>query len=42
LLLSAGEMALSPWLMGVPFGIGQLATAALLYWSFERDHERSE
>ncbi len=31
-----GENALSPWAMGVPFGAGQLLTAALLYWTLER------
>jgi hypothetical protein len=28
----------SPWLMGVPFGVGQTAAAGLLYWHLERDH----
>jgi hypothetical protein len=26
----------SPWLMGVPFGVGQSAAAAILYWHLER------
>ncbi len=26
----------SPWLMGLPFGVGQLAGAAVLYWTLER------
>ena len=30
---------LSPWSMGVPFGIGQLATAIILYWNLERNPE---
>jgi len=42
LLLSRGEYALSPWMMGVPFGVGQFATAAMLYWNFERRHEPIE
>ncbi len=36
--LSLADRALSPWAMGVPFGLGQLATAAVLYWNLERDH----
>jgi hypothetical protein len=28
---------LSPWTMGIPFGLGQLATAGLFYWTLERD-----
>jgi hypothetical protein len=31
-----GENALSPWLMAVPFGCGQLCAAAILYWKLER------
>ncbi|MFO0966983.1 MAG: hypothetical protein U0793_15550 [Gemmataceae bacterium] len=31
-----GEHALSPWAMGLPFGVGQLLTAAILYWTLER------
>ena len=27
-----GAYALSPWAMALPFGVGQLAMAALLYW----------
>ena len=29
----------SPWAMGVPFGVGQAAAAAVLYWSLERDDD---
>ena len=36
LRLSEGAQALSPWLMAVPFGLGQLAAAAILYWTLER------
>lgn len=32
-------LAYSPWLMGGVFGIGQLATAAVLYLKLERGHE---
>ncbi len=31
-----GPYALSPWVMAVPFGCGQLLTAAILYWELER------
>jgi len=34
------EMELSPWLMTVPFAVGQLATAAILYWTLERHDEQ--
>jgi hypothetical protein len=36
--LTRGSAALSPWAMGVPFGLGQIATATVLYWNLERDH----
>jgi hypothetical protein len=35
-LLTLREQALSPWAMGVPFGLGQLFAAAVLYWTLER------
>jgi hypothetical protein len=38
LALGHGELALSPWLMGLPFGAGQLLAAAILYRTLERDH----
>ena len=28
----------SPWVMGIPFGVGQALSAAVLYWELERDH----
>jgi hypothetical protein len=34
--LAGGPHALSPLVMGLPFGVGQLLTAALLYWNLER------
>jgi hypothetical protein len=34
-----GELALSPWLMGLPFGAGQFLAAAVLYRTLERDHD---
>ncbi len=33
-----GDWALSPWAMGLPFGIGQLLAAAVLYRTLEWDH----
>jgi hypothetical protein len=36
LALAQGPAALSPWAMGLPFGIGQLLAAAVLYWTLER------
>jgi hypothetical protein len=34
---------MSPWAMGLPFGLGQLLTAAVLYWNLERrPHDRPE
>ncbi|WP_165220375.1 hypothetical protein [Aquisphaera insulae] len=36
--LCRGELALSPWAMGFPFGAGQLLAAAVLYRTLERDH----
>jgi hypothetical protein len=41
LALARGEGALSPWAMGVPFGIGQLYAAVVLYWTLERKHDES-
>lgn len=34
-----GEYALSPWAMGIPFGVGQLLVAAILRFSDGRAHE---
>jgi hypothetical protein len=36
LALFPGPAAFAPWVMGVPFGLGQLATAVVLYWNLER------
>jgi hypothetical protein len=41
LALARGEWLLNPWAMGLPFGVGQLSAAAVLYWNLERDHEKS-
>jgi hypothetical protein len=40
LLLARGPDALSPWAMAAPFGLGQLAAAAVLYWTLERTDGR--
>ena len=32
LAFASGEHALSPWAMALPFGVGQLMMAAILYW----------
>jgi hypothetical protein len=37
LALAQGPAELSPWAMGVPFGLGQLFAAGVLYWTLERD-----
>lgn len=29
-------VSLSPWCMGLPFGVGQLISAGILYWTLER------
>lgn len=36
LAMARGEAELSPWAMGLPFGVGQLLSAAVLYWTLER------
>jgi hypothetical protein len=36
LCLTLGPAALSPWVMGGTFGLGQLFAAAILYWTLER------
>lgn len=38
LAFGQGRYAFSPWVMAVPFGGGQLLTAAILYWTMERDN----
>jgi hypothetical protein len=41
LALAQGESAFSPWSMAIPFGVGQLLTAAVLYWKLERVDEQA-
>jgi hypothetical protein len=36
LVLARGTDALSPWAMAIPFGLGQLFAAAVLFWTLER------
>ena len=36
LTIANGPNALNQWAMGITFGVGQLATAAVLYWNYER------
>jgi len=36
------EFAYSAWAMGVPFGVGQLLSAAILYWTLERRIDEQE
>ena len=38
LAVAHGESALSPWWMGLPFGVGQMLAAIVLYCTLERDH----
>jgi len=35
LIIVAGDRSLSPWVMGIPFGVGQLLVAAVLRCGFE-------
>lgn len=41
LALARGDAALSPWAMAGTFGVGQLLTAAILYFTLERSHGHS-
>ncbi len=41
LVVGGSSEALAPWLMGVPFGVGQLLVAAVLQFGYQRD-ERSD
>jgi hypothetical protein len=36
LIFARGEAALYPLAMGLPFGVGQLYAAGVLYWTLER------
>ncbi len=36
--LGSGDSALSPWSMGLPYGVGQMLAALVLYCTLEREH----
>jgi hypothetical protein len=36
LLFARGDYEFSPWAMGIAFGLGQMISAAVLYWTLER------
>ncbi len=40
--LGLGDLALSPWAMGIPFAMGQTLAAAVLYWNLERGDVETE
>jgi hypothetical protein len=42
LVVGSGSHALAPWLMGVPFGVGQLLVAAVLQFGYHRDRGAGE
>jgi len=37
-----GPATLAPWVMGVTFGLGQMAAAIVLYWNLERNGEEED
>jgi hypothetical protein len=39
LVLAREAWAFSPWAMGIPFGLGQFLSAAILYWTLERKND---
>lgn len=42
LALAQEKYALSPWAMGLPFGLGQLLAAGVLYLTLERNHDEKQ
>jgi hypothetical protein len=42
LLLAPGGRSLSPWGMGLVFGVGQITSALILYWDLERKQPNAE
>jgi hypothetical protein len=42
LVWGQGDTALSPWIMGITFGLGQLLAAVVLYITLERFTDRSD
>jgi hypothetical protein len=41
LAVGSDDRALSPWAMGIPFGVGQLLVAAVLQFGFEEPNEEA-
>jgi len=41
LAVGAGEGSISPWVMGVPFGVGQLLVAAVLQFGYRETHKHA-
>ena len=41
-LFARGDQALAPWAMAFPFGVGQMLSAAVLYWTLERTDGRPQ
>ena len=39
--VGSGEGSLSPWMMGVPFGVGQLLVAAVLRFGYRESHKHA-
>jgi len=39
LVWARDDLAFSPWAMGMPFGVGQFLSAAILYWTLERKND---
>jgi hypothetical protein len=39
LMVESGPRTLSPWAMGIPFGVGQLLVAGVLRYGFEESFE---
>ena len=42
LAMAADSTSLSPWGMGLTFGLGQIASGIVLYWNLERKSGRQE
>ena len=42
LLWARSDFEFWPWAMGVPFGVGQVMSAAILYWTLERKNDEQE
>jgi hypothetical protein len=42
LIWARGDYQYSAWAMGVPFGVGQLLSAAILYWTLERGTDEEQ